>query len=178
MTAICVWAVNDYDETPATNVFPWSRFSAQITPLVMNNLVGRLDAGASKSNGAWQVTLFSYDLDGHVVRRYIFTEANGGASVLTALNTSVTDSLDLRGALLLRVDTVGVYSFNQWYDYNSRGLLAKMYASTTNPNNKPTTPDDTDSYRPSRLPDGYQFQGSVFVPIRYTIREQTERIGD
>ena len=171
--------VRQYDAKPSTAVFPWNHFTAQITPaLIMNNVAGRLAAVASKSNNAWQATLFSYDADGHVIRRYIFTEANGGASVLTAVNTSVTDSLDLRGAILRRADTVGTYSFYQWYDYNGRGLLAKMYASTTNPNAKPTVPDDTVTYRPSGFPEGYRFQGSLFVPIRYTIREQTQQIGD
>lgn len=171
--------VRQYDAKPSIGGFPWSRFAAQITPaLVMNNVAGRLAAVASQSDGAWQATLYSYDADGHVIRRYIFTEGNGGASVLTAVNTSVTDSLDLRGAILRRADTIGTSYFYQWYDYNGRGLLAKMYASTSNPNTKPTTPDDTNSYRPSGLPDGYQFQGSLFVPIRYTIREQTQQIGD
>ena len=51
--------VRAYDAKP-TNVFPWSEFWTQISPLSLSNVTGRLTAVASKSNGSWQVTLFSY----------------------------------------------------------------------------------------------------------------------
>ena len=165
-----------YDAQPSTAVFPWSRFSAQISPLTLSNVAGRLAAVASKSSGAWQVTLFGYDADGRVIRRYTYTEANDGASILTAINTIIADSLDLRGGITQRAESVGTTYFYQWFDYDGRGLLSKTYAATTN--TKPVTADVTDTYRPSGLPQDYQFQGNSLVPIRYTIREQTERIGD
>ena len=48
-------AVNAYDAKPSVAAFPWSLFSAQITPLVLQRVAGRLAAEASRSNGAWQV---------------------------------------------------------------------------------------------------------------------------
>ena len=51
--------VRAYDAKPSTAAFPWSRFSAQLTPLTLANVSGRLAAVASKSNGAWQLTVFS-----------------------------------------------------------------------------------------------------------------------
>ena len=55
----------------------------------LTNVAGRVAAHVAKSNGAWQVNLFSYDADGRVATRYLYTQANGGASVLTAVNTTV-----------------------------------------------------------------------------------------
>ena len=167
--------VRQYDAKP-TNVFPWSAFWTQISSLTLTNVSGRPAAVASKSNGAWQVTLFSYDADGQVAIRYTYTQANGGGSVWTDLNTTATYTRDLRGALTQRTVTVGSNNFYHWHDYDSRGLLWRTFASTTS--TKPGTPDAVDTYRPSGLPKDYQFLGGPLVPIRYTIREQTEKIGD
>jgi len=168
--------VRAYDAKPSTAAFPWSLFSAQITPLTLANVSGRLAAVASQSSGAWQASLFSYDADGQVATRYTYTQANGGASVLTALNTTITYTRDLRGTLTQRSLTVGSSTFYHWYDYDNRGLLTKTYASTVA--SKPASADVTDTYLPSGQPQDYQFQGGPLVPIRYTIRGQTERIGD
>ena len=62
--------VNAYDAEPSVAAFPWSLFSAQLTPLTLQRVAGRLAAEASRSNGAWQVTLFSYDADGRVSTRF------------------------------------------------------------------------------------------------------------
>jgi RHS repeat-associated protein len=167
--------VHRYDGKP-TNVFPWSRFWTQINPLTLSNVGGRLAAVASESNGAWQVTLFSYDADGRVSVRHTFTEANGGASVLTALNTTTTYVRDRRGELTERRMTVGSSAWNQWYDHDGRGLLWKVFGSTGA--TKPATPDVTYTYRPSGLPASRQFMGGTTVPVRYTIREQLGMIGD
>jgi RHS repeat-associated protein len=168
--------VRAYDARPATANFPWSLFSTQITATTLANVSGRLAAVASKSNGAWQVTLFSYDTDGQIATRFTYTQANGGGSVLTAINTTTTYTRDLRGSLTQRALTVGSSTFYQWYDYNPRGLLWKLSASTSS--TKPGTPDVTDTYQPSGVPSSYQFSNGTPVPITYTIREQTSKIGD
>jgi len=168
--------VRAYDAKPATAGFPWSLFSTQITATTLTNVTGRQAAVASKSNGAWQVTLFSYDADGQVAARYTYTQANGGSSVLTAVNTTFTYTRDLRGSLTQRALTIGSSSLYQWYDYDGRGLLSRLSASTTA--TKPASPDVTDTYQPSGMPKSYQFLGGPVVPITYTIREQTAKIGD
>jgi RHS repeat-associated protein len=168
------WLVaRQYDAMPPA-AFPWNLFPTP-SPLPAN-LVGRLVAIASKSNGAWQVTYFSYDADGQVARRHIYTQGNGGTPPPAALHTAVVYTRDLRGALTQRALTVGTTSFTQWYQYDARGLLTKAF--TTDPSQPGAQPDVVDAYRPSGLPQSYQFQGGPVVPIRYTIREQTERIGD
>jgi RHS repeat-associated protein len=171
------WLVaHAYDAKPSTAAFPWSLFSTQITPLTLANVAGRLAAIVSKSGAAWQVTLFSYDADGQVATRYTYTQANSGASVLTAVNAAVGYTRDLRGALNQRSLTVGSSTFYQWYDYDNRGLFWKLYASTTS--TKPATPDVTDTYRPSGQPQNFQFQGGPLEPITYTIRDQIAKVGD
>ena len=176
-TSTNAWqVVRAYDAKPSVAAFPWSLFSAEIAPLALANVSGRLAAVASKSNGAWQATLFSYDADGRVATRHTFTQANGGASVLAALNTQVEYTRDLRDAVTERRLTVGSNTFNHWYEFDNRGLLWKAFASTGPV--KPGTPDVTFTYRPSGQPQDRQFQGGPLVPARYTIREELEAIGD
>ncbi len=139
-------------------------------------MTGRLAAVASKSNGAWQLTVLSYDTDGRIATRYLYTEANGGASVLTNLNTTITYTRDLRDALTQRQVTVGAGTWYQWYDYDPRGLLWKVSAATTS--TKPGTPDVTYTYRPSGAVASRLFSGGTTVPLTYTIREQLAKIGD
>jgi RHS repeat-associated protein len=168
--------VRAYDAKPSTGAFPWSLFSAEITPLTLANVSGRLAAIASRSNGAWQATLFSYDAEGRVATRHTFTQANGGGSVLAPLNTQVTYVRDLRDAITERWLTVGANTFNHWYEFDNRGLLWRVFASTGA--SKPPTADVTFTYRPSGQPQDRQFQGGPLVPMRYTIREELEKIGD
>ena len=174
-TAHANWrTVWKYDAKP-TNTFPWSQFWTQINPLVLSNVTGRLAAVASAANGAWQVTLYSYDTNGRVATRYVYTQSNGG-TVLAALNTTVTYAHDLQGTVTQRGLTVGASTFNHWYDYDGRGRLWKAYASTSS--TKPASPDVTYTYRPGGAVEGRQYAGGPLVPMRYTIRENLERIGD
>lgn len=168
--------VSKYDAKPSTTAYPWSLFSTQVSPLTLNNVGGRLAAAASKSNGAWQIELFSYDTNGRIANRYVFTENNAGTSVLAALNTTVTYAYDLRGIVTQRTLSVGAETFNHWYDYDGRGLLWRVFADPGN--SKPSTADATFTYRPSGELQDRQFNGEPLVPLRYTIRERLERIGD
>ena len=65
--------VRAYDAKPSTAKFPWSLFATQISGVAPLNVSGRLAEVASQSNGAWQLTLFSYDPDGRVATRWLFT---------------------------------------------------------------------------------------------------------
>ncbi len=164
--------VRQYDAAPLATAFPWSLFPA---PPTLTNVTGRLAAVASQSNGSWQATLFSYDPDGRVVKRYQYTHANGGTTVLAALNTTDTLTLDLRGAITQRGLTVGSNTWYQWYDYDGRGLLWKVSASTSL--TKPGSPDVTYTYRPSGQVASQQFLGGPVVPFTYSIRERLDKIG-
>ncbi|HEX7051878.1 MAG TPA: DUF6443 domain-containing protein, partial [Longimicrobiales bacterium] len=139
-----VW---QYDAKPSPTLYPWSLFSAQIEADTLLNVTGRLAAVASRSNGAWQVELYSYDADGRIVRRYVHTQPNSGTGVLMALNTRTVYVRDLRGSITERHDYVGTRAFHHWYEYDGRGLLWKVYADTSA--TRPDTPDVVYTYRPS-----------------------------
>ena len=172
--------VRAYDAKPPTTAgaagFPWNLFTTQITALTLTNVNGRLAAHIAKSNGSWQVNLFSYDADGRVAIRYVYTHANGGTTVLTAVNTTVTYTRNLTDALTQRAMTVGANTFTHWYDYDTRGKLWKAYASTTS--TKPGTPDVTYTYRPGGQILSRQFAAGQSVPFTYTLRDQLDQIGD
>ncbi|MCC7003362.1 MAG: hypothetical protein IT357_14490, partial [Gemmatimonadaceae bacterium] len=168
--------VRAYDAKPSTASYPWSLFSAEITPLTLQRVSGRVAAEAHRSNGAWQVTLFSYDVEGRVATRYQFTQNGAGSAVWTALNTTATHTYDLRGALTQRALTVGSTAWYQWTDYDDRGLLWKVFAAGTA--TKPGTADVTYTYRPSGEVETRQFAGGPSIPFTYTIREQLAQIGN
>jgi RHS repeat-associated protein len=168
--------VRHYDAKPSTTAFPWSLFAAQFGGLTLSNVSGRLAAVASKSNGAWQAEFYSYDADGQVATRYTFTQANGGGSVWAALNTTVGYARNLSGTITQRSLTVGSGTLHQWYDYDGRGLLARVYSNTVN--SKPAQPDAAYTYRAGGAVRERQFLGGPVVPLRYTIREQLAQIGD
>lgn len=168
--------VQAYDAKPGVGAFPWSLFSSQITGTTLTNVAGRLAAVASKSGSAWQVTLISYNADGQIAARYIYTQNNPGTNVMAAATTIDSVTRDLRGKATYRKVMIGGNPSYQWYDYDGRGLLFKLYAATTA--TKPANAVLTDTYRPSRLTASYQFNNGPLVPITYTVRELTEKIGD
>lgn len=167
--------VRTYDAKP-TNTAPWSSFWAQISPLTLTNVSGRLAAEATKSNGAWQVILYGYDTNGRVVSRYVYTQNETATGVLTAVNTTESRTYDLAGNLTYRVLTVGSSSWYQWMEYHADGQLWKVFASTSA--TKPGTADVTYTYRPTGQIASRQFAGGPSVPFTYTIREELARIGD
>jgi RHS repeat-associated protein len=168
--------VHAWDEKPSTGGAPWSLFSSEIGGVTLSNTTGRLAAVASRSAGAWQVTLYSYDQEGRVERTHTFTENMGGTGVIAAASQTVEYERDLRGEPVERRLTVGALTFNHWYEYTGRGLLARAYASTSS--GKPSTPDAAYSYRPSGAVASRQFLGGSEVPLLYTVREELETIGN
>jgi RHS repeat-associated protein len=168
--------VRAYDVKPATSGYPWSLFSAEIAPLTLQRVSGRLAAEAHRSNGAWQVTLFSFNGEGRVATRWQFTQNSAGTAVWSALNTTLVSTFDLRDSLTYRALTVGSANWFQWTDYDDRGLLWKVFAATTS--TKPATADVTYTYRPSGVIATRQYSGGPTVPFTYSIREQLARIGD
>jgi RHS repeat-associated protein len=166
--------VRQYDAKPSTSAFPWSLFATQIAALTLNNVHGRLAAVASVSNGAWQAELYSYDADGAVAARW--TYSTWGGSVVASLSTSIGYTRNLQDQITQRSLTVGSSSFYQWYDYDGRGLISRIYGSTSP--TRPATPDAAYTYRASGGVQQRQYQGGPVVPLRYTIRDQVERIGD
>jgi RHS repeat-associated protein len=176
-TSTANWlVVRHYDAKPSTGAFPWSLFATQIGALTLSNVGGHLAAVASRSNGAWQAELYSYDADGRVATRYTFTQANGGGGVLAALTATASFERNLQNSVTQRSLTVGGSSFYQWYDYDGRGQLSRVYASTSA--TRPASAVAAYTYDATGRLGERQFEGGPVVPLRYTIRGQIERIGD
>lgn len=104
------------------------------------------------------------------------TQNAAGTAVWTALNTVATCTYDLRGQLTFRGLTIASAIWNQWIEYDGRGLLWRVFAATTAV--KPATADVTYAYRPSGVPATRQYAGGPNVPFTFTIREQLAGIGD
>ena len=66
--------VNAYDSLPDFLSFPWNEIPLADYPTTANNLNARLAARAYKSNGYWQMTIYSYDVNGLVAEKTILTE--------------------------------------------------------------------------------------------------------
>jgi RHS repeat-associated protein len=71
---------------------------------------------------------------------------------------------------------VGSLTFNHWYEHTGRGLLGRVYASTSS--GKPSMPDAVYSYRPSGAVASRQFLGGSAGALLYTVREELETIGN
>ncbi len=168
--------VRAYDAKPSTSNFPWDKFSSQINALTLTNTTGRLAAVASYSNGSWQVTLFSYDADGRITKRYVYTHQNGTTNVLTALNATFSYTWDLRNEFVDRHLAVGANQYKLWYDYDDRGLLDEVRGSTST--SKPSSADVQYTHRPSGARASFDYIGGPTVDLRYDIRERLDRIGN
>ncbi len=172
--------VRAYDAKPSTSAFPWSLFSSEISGASLSNLKGRLAAVAALSDGAWQLTLVSYDANGLVDKKYIYTHNNGTTTVLAALNTEIDYTLDLQGAPTERDLSVGsggsAQDFYHWYEYDTRGLIDEVFASTSS--TKPTNPVASFRYSSAAQLDTLQYQGGSALPYDYHVRGWLTDIGD
>jgi hypothetical protein len=100
-----------------------------------------------------------------------------GMGVIAAAGQTVDYERDLRGERTEWRLTVGTLTFNHWYEYTGRGLLARVYSSETN--NKPEgNPDAVYSYWPSGAVATRRYAGGPEVPLLYTVREELETVGD
>ena len=137
----------------------------------MSNLGGRLSGTIQKSGGRWQLTLYSYNPDGFVTTKYVYSEG------LDSTKTTFTYTPDRQGNPLTVHTQVGVQSFYHFYDYGERGQLEKIYTNTVEV--KPATPDVYFSeFTPSALKAEVQFLGGTTIPYTYTIRDWVETIDD
>jgi len=165
-----------YDAAPATTTAPWSTFASQINALTLANTRGRLAGVATKSNGAWQVSLYSYDAEGRIADEHTLTQASGGGSVLTALNTHIAYEYTVSGAVKKRSVTVGSHAYYHWYEFDAFGRVGEVFTATTD--SKPAAPAVTYTYNAAGQVASRQFVGGPTVPVEHTIRGEIAEIGD
>ena len=84
-----------YDAMPPDST-PWNLFP---TPPTLLNISARLAGVASKSNGAWQVTYFSYDAEGQIANDLRDHAADVG-HLLRSRRRGASDARALRADLL------------------------------------------------------------------------------
>jgi RHS repeat-associated protein len=160
-----------YNARPVSNVFPWSAIGTRMNGYPTNRVsTGRLAARAYRSGDQWQVELFSYDGDGRVVTKSLFTQD------ISARDSRYDYALDIQGRLTGRTVQMGGSTFRHWYDYDELDRLEKIFASTSS--TKPATPDVEYTYHVSGQPASIRYQGQTQpLPHRYTIRDWLYEIG-
>ncbi len=118
----------------------------------------------------WQVALHSYDDEGRIAEKWIWTGDN------TALDTHLGYEYNLQGEITKRKVKVGSDSLYQHYSYSRRGLLDSVFASTGGV--KPADPEVTYTYTATGAVDTIDFKGSKDVSYAYTIRDWVESINN
>lgn len=166
-TWIQVW---HYDARPDSSAFPFNSVQSQFPGKPTLRVLGRLAGVATKSNGAWQVELQSYDALGNNETTSILTESQSGIA------TVITREFDRLGRVTKRHDKVGSNSLYHWYEYDVAGRAHKVFSNTSN--SKPGTADITTLYTPAGGVHSETFAGNPAQPYKYDIRGRLVRMGD
>jgi len=158
--------VRKYDSSPSASVFPWSQVPVENVNL--NNTAGKLTARAHNSDGAWRIVLFSYDAEGRVKRKVVFTDASFG-------RTEIAYTYNRQGRVTERRVVVGNEDFNQWYEYNKRGHVKKVYASRSS--EKPSQAIATYTYAADGQVKSTDWRGGPDIGRRYNARGWLTQVG-
>ena len=170
------WA---YDSKPSTSAFPWDQFSSQLTGTSVSNTTGRLvarawrvDDGNSSQMGSnpWQLEVLSYDSEGRVADKWIWTGNN------SSWDTHLAYDYNRQGDITKRQVTVGSETLYQFYEYNQRGLLSKVFANTAD--SQPSQAEVTYSYTATGAIDNIDYRGSKDADYGYTIRDWVHTINN
>ena len=125
------WA---YDSKPSTSSSPWSNFSSEITGTSTSNTTGqlvarawRVDDGSNAQMGSnpWQLELYSYDAEGRVVDKWIWTGDR------REWDTHLAYEYNRQGDITKRMVEVGSQNLYHFYEYNQRGLLSEVVINTS-----------------------------------------------
>ncbi len=159
-----------YDSRPSASEFPWSLFPAEIGAAPFTNSRGRLAASAQKSGGSWQIVLYAYRPSGAVIEKQVLNEW------LPATTTTMRYTPDRQGNPTTIHTQVGAQSFYHFYERDPRGLLARIFTSTTG--SKPAAPDVEYTFTASGQTDHLRFRGGTDIPHTYTPRGWLRTIDD
>lgn len=169
--------VNQYDSYPANIYkFPWSELPAGDYPpsSALANIKGRLLATAHKSNGTWQVTLYSYDKNGRVINKYILTTG--------LAKTTLAYSYNLQGLPLQTQAQTGSNAFYHFNVYNRLGQLTEV--KTSQGSSQPSLRDLRYSYNPTgtvaeqKVVEYSANNYRLTLPFSYHVRDWLIAIGD
>lgn len=146
-----------------------SEFSASIDP----GLAGAASQGISSVAGdnPWQVTLFSYDTEGRVADKWIYT---GNRS---EWDTHLAYRYNRQGEVTRMKVRVGSDSLYQHYSYNQRGLLDSVWVSTDGIIDA-ETPEVAYTYTATGAVENIDFKGGKDANYGYTIRDWVDTINN
>jgi RHS repeat-associated protein len=169
--------VHKYDyKADETAEYPYIQVLGQFPdPGEITNLFGRTSAVASKSGNIWQVELFSYDVHGRIIKKWVLTEN------ASTIDTRYLYTYDRQGNMITRHDRIGNspyynFSYYHWYDYDVLGHLASVYSGDAS--SKPTIPDVTYTYTPAGGKASEEFRGNLNQAFTYDLRGRLTAIGD
>lgn len=136
-----------YDDFPASTDEPFSMVpppSGEDATNANGNLVAQL----RKSDGIWRGEYFVYDSEGRVSTKYIRVQASEGSpGADPALNANISYTYDRQSRITKRTVTTGNGdAVSTWYNYNDRGQLLAVYASTQADATRPNEPDVSYTY--------------------------------
>lgn len=121
----------------------------------------------------WQLTLFSYNADGNITEKWIYTGDNPN------LTGRISYVYFANGLVKMRKVRVKVNGSNKelyhYYEYDRRGLLTNVYLSTNS--TKPNNPAISYMYTPSGQVTEVKY-GSTTQTFDYNIRDWITEIND
>jgi len=169
-----------YDSKPTTsNNYPFDQFVTELGSVTLTNTNGqptarawRVDDGSSSVMGSnpWQLEALSYDSEGRVADKWIFTGNNSD------WDTHLNYTYNLAGEVIEQKTDINGEVLYHHYSYNKRGLLDSVFVSTDGV--KPNDPEVSYTYRATGAIDHIDFKGSKDVDYGYTIRDWVESIND
>ncbi len=135
----------------------------------------RINHDLAPLEDAWQITLFSYNKNGLVEAKYVFTPGLNNP-------TTYNYQYDRQGKLTHVQVQQGSESFHHWYAYGGRDELQRVYTATTA--TQPMLADWLQEYNPAGLPVRLAFketstdQFMLDIPLQYNIRDWLTDISD
>lgn len=119
----------------------------------------------------WQMALYSYDSEGRVADKWIWTGNR------REWDTHLAYEYNRLGDITKRTISVGSETLYQHYSYNQRGLLASVTV-TTDGTADTESPEVSYSYTATGAIANIDYQGSKDASYAYTIRDWVESIND
>lgn len=95
-----------------------------------------IDPALDGGDPEWRLAFYDYDAEGRVTAKYVFAPGLG--------QVTIAYEYDRQGRLTWRHVAVDSDDFYQWYEYDERGLVKEVYASTES--TKPGTPEVSYTY--------------------------------
>jgi hypothetical protein len=143
--------------------------------LSFSNPIGHLTAAAYRSNGQWEVELYSYDNENRVSHKRLLTQNVG---TVDWLQSDLTYQYNRQGQITQKSSSVNGQTFYTFYEYDGLMQLWKVYSSRSDV--QPSLADATYNYNVQGLVESITYHGpngNMTVPYEYNLRDWVTDIG-